>query len=346
MLRHFVRPAVMLAVSSLFATSAFATRARVISLQGADHIMDEQTVFKYPARIHGINPLLTFEMGGAGSDAEGGIVKKMDDKKLFVYLGRDITHLDVTGTDIRSGYLPQNNPIDITYGAGDWAVGATLSMVDNKAAKTKEQTASVRFGKNFTGGEFFVSGDLVSTATKANDDKLTAAPYLGAGFGKDLGNDYRIFGQLTYGTGKEDIAASGASNKITDIGASVGFEDRSLKAAGSDLYYGAQLNYGDKTYDTLHTTGYSLPVFIGLEYDVNTWAVVRGSVAQNLLIGQIKKETATVTDPNGIAPNTRVAAGLGLKYNRLQLDGTLEASTSGQINGTAFLAKAGLLYYY
>ncbi len=90
----------------------------------------------------------------------------------------------------------------------------------------------------------------------------------------------------------------------------------------------------------------ALPVFMGLEYNMNTWAVFRGSVQQNFLIGSVKDGTAINTDPDGINSNTTFSGDLGLKYNQLTLDGSLAASNSGAINGTAFLTNASVTYNF
>lgn len=341
------------------AEASFATRARLLSLQGgdlyngaffADHVIDEQSVFFYPARVHQLQPSVMFEMGAPGTDAEGGILKKVgSDGRLFAYMGRDFVRTDILGTDIRNGYLSQNNPLDVIYGKDDWAFGATLSMVDNKQSKTKEQTLVLRFGKTLAAAEFFASVDLISSAEKpsgATTDKVNGSPYLQVG-GNIKSGDYHIHGQFHYGDAKIEPGAGG-SQKIKDQNILVGIEDRSMKASGSDLYYGTSLIIAERKYDAGKVSGTVMPIYIGVEYDVNSWAVLRGSVRQNfLLIGSTKNETTTpAQDAEGIASNTTVATGLGFKYNKLQLDGTLAASTTGAINGSAVLAQAGLVYYY
>lgn len=335
---------------------AWATRARLASLQTgtvgslvltADHVMDEQMVFLYPARINSIDPVVMFEMGAPGSDAEGGILKKLNNGgRLMFYMGRDFTRPNVQGTDLRNGFLTQQNPIDITYGKDDWAVGATLSMIDNKKSKTKEQTLSLRFGKTLPkDAEFFVSADVISSAEKSTGEKMNGAPYFMGGGSMNSG-DYHFFGQLQLSDTKRE-SAGGTTTKVKDTNILAGIEDRSLRSAGSDLFYGATLVVAQRDEEGKKISGTLLPIHLGLEHDMNSWAVLRGSVSQNfILVGTTKDETGTSTDADGISANTTVAAGLGLKYGKLQLDGTLTAGRTGLVNGGSILAAAGLLYRF
>ncbi len=99
-------------------------------------------------------------------------------------------------------------------------------------------------------------------------------------------------------------------------------------------------------YDGKKITSTELPLFLGLEHNVTSWAVFRASVRQNFIFGSTKDETATNTDAESVGSNTTVAAGLGLKYGQLVLDGSLAAATNGNVNGNAFLTQAGVTYNF
>jgi hypothetical protein len=323
-------------------SQSFASKARVTSLQGADHLIDLQTTFINPVHLNYLLPFITYEMGAAGNGAEGGFSQKLSDgRNLAFYLGHNNT-TDLRGT---STYLDQQNPIEVIYGMGDKAFSASFSTVDNKKSGTKETTLIGKYGTSTLDSQFYAHLHLISNATKTGtpDQKLNAAPVIVIGGSKDLGAN-RIFGGLNYGSARTESGSTSTDYKDTAL--SVGCENRSLKKQDADIYYGAQLNYFSRDIEGKKIVNTSLPVFLGMELNMNTWAVFRGSVSQNFILGSTKDETATNTDPDGINSNTTFAGGLGLKYNNLILDGSLAASTSGQVNGASFLTSAAVTYNY
>lgn len=153
-----------------------------------------------------------------------------------------------------------------------------------------------------------------------------------------------MFGNFTYGEGKNQLAAG--DSKIKDLNVTLGFEDRSLKTTGSDIYYGVALGFGQRDIEGKKISATTLPVFLGLEHTLTSWAVFRGSVSQNVLFGNTKDETATNTDAEGIPSNTTAAAGIGLVYGKLELDGSLTAAADGKVNGSSFLAQTSVTYRF
>lgn len=337
----------VLASICLFGTQAFASKARVNSLQGADHIVDTQTVFTYPTHIHQLNPYLTFEMGTAGAGAEGGLMRTTaNGGKILVYLGHQNTTASVAAPDLRTGngMLGQNNPLELIYGMNNMAFGLSLSQVDNKKSVTKETTAIAKFGMTMANGsDVYAHLHGVSQAEKGATDKVTAAPYLTLGGNGDSG-DLHYFGSLNFGQGKAEISGGDATVKDTNL--SLGLSDRSLKTGETDLYYGARIDYAQRDIEGEKITATQLPVFAGIEHPVNSWLTVRASVSQNLFLGSTKDETATNKDEEGIPSNTTVAAGLGFRYNNIILDGSLTAAGDGNINGNKFLSQSSLTYTF
>ena len=333
----------------LASTSAFASKARLNALQGADHIVDTQSVFTYPSHLNALKPYLTFEFGTAGTDAEGGLVKSFSNgDKLLLYVGHKHTTTILGGADLRtaSGYLGQVNPIEVIYGTGNSAYGLSLSTIDNKKSKTKETTAILKYGLSMNSMNLFAHVAAVSTAEKANGvntDKINSAPRINLGANNAFG-DMHLFGAITYGETKNTIAT--VDTKTKDTALNIGLEDRSLKNDTSDIYYGANAQYAIRDVEGKKITSSQLPVFVGIEHTITTWATFRGSVSQNLLVGSTKDETIAASDADGIASNTTAAAGLGLNYGKLQLDGTLTAGTDGKVNGTTFLSQASVTYTF
>jgi hypothetical protein len=126
----------------------------------------------------------------------------------------------------------------------------------------------------------------------------------------------------------------------------------SHKAEGADFFYGVNYDMyslknkaaaGDKKYE-----GSQLPVFAGIEADATSWMVLRASVAQNFLLGSVKNEFTGTGDADTVGNNTTVAAGVGLKFNKLQVDGTLKAANSNTaaLDGNNMLANASVTYLF
>jgi hypothetical protein len=333
----------------VIAVPAFASKARVASLQGARHLVDVQTIFINPAHINMVDQYITFEMGAAGSAAEGGFIRKLDSgDKLLVYVGHQNPLGNFVVGDVRTanGYLGQNNPVEVIYGTGNMGFGGSVSALDDKKNGTKENTLVTKFGMDNGPIKWFAHAKL-ATAEKlnaGNTDKITApAVFLG---GTYKGETLLYFGSIQAGTAKNEAGATATSTDIKDLSVVLAFVDRSMKIADNDIYYGAQIDIVSRDVGGAKITGTRLPVFLGIEYNVSSWAVFRGSVSQNFLLGSTKDETAVNTDASGIANNATVAAGLGLKYNNLVLDGSLTAATSGQVNANTFLANAAVTYNF
>lgn len=347
----------VLALVALFSGSVFASKARVSSLQGANHLVDTQTVFTAPSHIMLLNPYMTFEMGAAGAAAEGGIMRSFSNgHRLLAYLGHQNTTDSAAGGDIRTGqgYISQNNPIEILYGMGAMGFGASISMVDNKVSDTKEQTIVAKWGMNFDDSWVYAHLHLISKAEKDTagaTDEFNGSPYITVGTSWALSSDLRVFGDLDYGKGENNPgAAAGATTDVDDMNVSVGIEDRSLRKDAADIYYGIRLDWAKREIDAgaggQEVSAMKLPAFLGIEYGLVSWATVRASVAQNILFGNTKDETTGSDDKEGINADTTVAAGLGLKWNNLMLDGSLTAAGNGDINGNQFLSQASLTYNF
>lgn len=336
---------------ALFSVNVFASKARVNSLLGANHLVDTQTVFTAPSHILLLSPYLTFEMGTPGTDAEGGVMRNVGTGKLLLYLGHQNDTSAPTSNigDMRTsmGYLEQNNPIEAIYGFGNMALGLSLSTVDNKATKTKESTVVLKWGMNMGNNWVYAHLHGFSHAEKdtaGHTDKIDAGPYLRGGGSFEVGGNFRVFGELAYGQGKDKLTAG--NNDLKDTVVTAGIEDRSLKTDAVDIYYGIKGVYAKREVEAADITEYRLPAFIGIEYPIVSWSTVRASVQQNVLIGSSKDETATVTDSQGINADTVVAAGLGFRYNNFVLDGSLTAASSGLVNGNNFMSQASFSYWF
>ena len=256
-------------VISLFASVTFASKARVAALQGADHLVDVQTAFKNPAYINKLSPILTFEFGAAGTSAEGGILMQTASaNKLLVYAGHQNTNAITASGDLRTsrGYLGQNNPVEVLYGVGDMAFGGSISSVDNKKSGTKETTVIGKWGTITNDLYVYAHVSLVSTAEiTAGNKKINTAPGILVGAAKENIN-YRYFGSIVYGNSKDD--AANVSTTIKDLDIKLGIEDRSMKKADADIYFGTRLEVSERDVEGKKISKSQLPIFIGIETPV------------------------------------------------------------------------------
>jgi hypothetical protein len=326
---------------AIFSQTSFASKARISSLQNADHLIDTQTVFTNPAHINMLSPYITFEMGASGAGAEGGFARKLaSGSMLAAYVGHDNTN------DLRDGtlLLKQRNPVEVIFGMNNMAFSGSLSTTDDKKNGKKETTLVGKFGMTTNNMSFWSNLAVISQAEdKAAPTKINTAPQIV--FGGDMTvQDNRFYGTLGYGQYKKEAAAVSTTTK--DLGIKLGWSNRGMKNKDADIYYGTELNYGQRDVEGKKITATSLPLFLGMEYNVTPWAIFRGSVKQNFIIGENKDETAVNTDAQSAGADTTFAGGLGLKYNQITLDGSLAASTNGAVNGNAFLTQASVTYNF
>lgn len=339
----------ILSLALVISAPAFASKARLASLQGARQLVDVQTIFTNPAHINMVDQHITFEMGAAGTAAEGGFIRKLaSGDKLLVYVGHQNPLGNFVVGDVRTAnnFLGQNNPVEVIYGTGNVGFGGSVSTIDDKKNGTKEGTFVGKFGMDNGPLKFFTHLKL-ATAEKlnaGNTDKITDS-------GVFLGGTYKsetllYFASIHAGAAKSEAGATATTTDIKDLSAVFAVVDRTMKIDDNDIYYGAQVDIVSRDVGGAKISGTRLPIFLGIEYNINSWSIFRGSVAQNFLLGSTKDETAVNKDASGIANNATVAAGLGFKYNNLVLDGSLTAATNGQVNGNAFLANAAVTYNF
>ena len=344
-------------VTLVLANSAWASKARLLSLQGATFLEDTQTVFVNPAHVNKLGQYLTFEMGSSSSTAatrsEGGFVRKDGEWSYGAYLG----HQNETQSFYRSSkvattntgtYLRSQNPVEVFFGRGNWGASVGFSNSDQKSKGLKEQSLYGRFGVDNGDIEYFGTLEVIGVAKDESvagaEKKLTTAPVISIGAEKDFGRYYGTI-EARYAQIKAEPTPDKSGND-TAIGLSI--IDQSLKNDKRMIYYGAGLNYAKLSNGDKAISAMALPVFVGIEGDITTWAVVRGSVTQNVLLGETKDEfvAAPGDSADTLSNNTTVSLGVGLKYSDFVLDGTLASSTSGDLNGNNVLSKGALTYYF
>lgn len=338
-----MKKVLLVTAMTLAAGQAYASKARVQALQYAAFLKDSQTVFINPAHVNSLGNYMTFEFGGSSNSAapksEGGIYMDEFGGKAGVYVG----HMSPLQAGVRGGATTaselENNPVEFFYAKDDWGFSFGISNSENKTSDSKQQYLVGRYGIARDGMELAITAEVLSSV-EAGADKTTAAPYLSVNYEREMGTNY-LFVNAVWGSGK--YQAPGTSTNVNDLGVEVGLLSRKIE----NIYYGAAISYAKREVGA-DITALRLPLFLGIEKDLNSWAVVRASITQGFLLGSTQDKTQTAPADGTVtnANDTQVAAGLGLKYNNFVLDGLVSAATTGQVNGSNILTQASLTYSF
>lgn len=332
---------------SFSVSNAFASKARVSSLQGAYFLKDAQFMFLNPAQMHHLPNFLTYELGGttntAAPKAEGGLIKNYGKSKAGIYLG----HIDSNQAILRAqnAYQQEENPIDFFYGKDNWGANLSYSSTDKKTTDVSQERVAAKYGINSRKYEAFVHVELVSKADKANDT-YSSSPLLTIGGEYDYFKDIYTYGKITKGTAKYKVSGTKSSADVTKI--DLVALDRTIKTKKSKIYFGPGFKYQEFTVkgDKEKTT--EIPFYIGIQYDLKTWMELRASISQNFVLGSTIDETNTppLDDKDSISNNTTVTVGTGIIYDDLTIDGVFAGSTNGNLNSNTFLANVALTFKF
>jgi hypothetical protein len=372
-----MKKALLLTAVVLAAASANASKSRLAALGGSNHLDDVQDIFVEPAKVMLFNDIATFEFGSADAyaagtfvrtaaspHAEAGFIRKMDNAAWGLYLGKQSdsfnTFVGAAGAAATVDFLFQENPFHVFYGmaSGDLQYGFAFNY-SNASKKSPAAGAT--------------TGDLKSTsmglAASVRASNWTAYLNMGlAGSSSIEATGGEIKAQMeptskigaTYAmdTVALLVEMNNSGVKVTNAGteaAKVTYSDMAIAAANSIKKDGADFFYGTKYMTTTTKTSAggtdtktetsALPVWLGVEAEATSWMVLRAVVSQNFILGQTK-----TTEADSVADNTTAAAGLGLKFGKFMVDGTLNAATNGNLNlgggtnGDKFLTQASLTY--
>jgi hypothetical protein len=313
--------------------------------------------------------------------AEGGFVRSAGDAKYGAYLGRRSPFTDAARGAF--GFLRQDNPIELQYamkGALNWGAALNYSSADKKSTSQKESAYGVRFGATTDTWEAFGIVGLGSTAEGASATAVlgngdansngiidnadftsvaadTTAKYTGT-TGFKVGGAYKMENIRVYAKYYQDGFKYEGANatfnglKVDQSQADIGVVDHN-KIDGGQWFYGVavQMFNSKKAFTALDvkTTATYLPFLVGMEYDATSWLTLRGSATQNVLLGSYKQDDGAgpySDETDTIQNNTKVAAGLGLKFGKWAVDGSWAAQTTGAVNTTSFMTNLGMTYMF
>lgn len=264
-----MKRALLIAVVSLAATSALASKARKEALSNAAHLSDIQDVITKPDKASAYGEWATMEFGstaGTTTRAEGGFVRMSGQAAWGAYLGaasgtttsgvmayRAFTPVSGTG----ASFLPQENPIRLFYAAKpsdmSWGVGLYHSASKSKVAETtttgtKDQsTMGLTASASADVWDAQLALGLGNTASykDTNDDaKMTGKTSFGLSGGYKMDTMY-IYASYSAGGAKVTNTVTGASETTqmdrADTAMSLGIVN-SHKKDGTDFFYGISYN--------------------------------------------------------------------------------------------------------
>lgn len=381
----------VLAALTVAVSPAFASKARYGALGNSYHITDTQSIFVNPVHMHKVGSFATFELGQPSSSAtaekaEGGFLMNSSWGMWGAYIG----HRSETVTEFVSGIntrltglssdgllLTEQNPLDLFFG-GDMAGMKWGTYLHYSNSKTDTATATVN-GANAkvstAGAGFGLGGDnwdaylrvglmgkseAVASTPAAFNAELKQKGLYSVGGGYWMENNY-FFGHFL--TAKGEFSSIQPTTDIEKTEYQVGVVNNNPVAGGNVFYGVSYLNNEVKRDSSASSTKESksrLPVVIGMEVDAASWLVLRGSVTQAVLLGENKAPTAAA-EKSELVNSTTVAAGAGIKFGKLTLDGLIShtagpntgrgteanlPNTTGTIDGTGTITQASLTYLF
>lgn len=365
----------VLAALSVAATPAMASKARLTSLGNAVHLIDTQTIFVNTADMHYLGDFATIEFGTAANDAgsavntpraEGGFVRSSSMGKWGAYLGRQSAtvnqFVDTANTQVANALAKEQNALDLFYGtelAGQkWGFGVHYSAAKLESDGATPPAAVATQEVNTLGISGGVRNDVwdayarigLGGETKAEGvAELKQKGLYDVGFGMWFDSVYvaakylHTKGTLTAGGNDTDAEKNQYSVNVLD----------NVKVDGGNFFYGAGYASNELKFGTAKTTTTGIPFIVGMEMDAASWLVLRGSITQNVILGETKTETGAATYTDKQRNNTVVAAGAGVKFNKLMLDATISgsgatsgATPDGTVSGNNLLSQASLTYMF
>lgn len=382
----------VLAALTVAVSPAFASKARYGALGHSYHITDTQSIFVNPVHMHKVGQFATFELGqpsssAAAEKAEGGFLMNSSWGVWGAYIG----HRSETVTEFVSGInastaanpllpgfngqlLTEQNPVDLFLG-GDvsgmkWGTYIHYSSAKNDAAvgglngtDAKVETAGAGFGLAGDLWDAYLrvglngKSEAKATAPGALSAELKQKGLYSVGGGYWMENNY-VFANFLTAKGEFSLTGGGTTD-IEKTEYQVGVVNNN-PVAGGNVFYGVSYLNNETKNGNVKATKSRLPVVIGMEVDAASWLVLRGSLTQAVLVGENKAPTAAA-EKSELVNSTTVAAGAGIKFGKLTLDGLIshtagpnagrgtEANlpdSNGTISGTGTFTQASLTYLF
>ena len=341
----------------VLSTSAFASKARMIALgQGTESrvIGDARSIFINPAEVNNYKNYIVTEWGtsanttdtDAAPRAEGGFFREMGTFAYGLYLGNNDSRIATVGATNRA-FDAKTNALDLFF-SGDmglkWGARVHYASSNDEAATgpgtsvLTQKTSALGLSLGAIQGDIDVALNMdladkaegtSGTAGVAGDEsKLKPSFTLDAGYNW-MGN--KFYGAFQSDKREETLGATKTTYKQSEV--RVGWERTHEVNPTARVFTDAYFATGsDENITAAGKTKYNkLPMTIGFETDATSWLTLRGSVSQNVILGETKATTGKKTTN---ANTTNVNGGATLTFGKLKVDGVI-GTTDADRNSAA-----------
>lgn len=353
----------MLAVGlSLATTSAFATKARLISLgddqDGSFFIEDNRNMFLNPAHIVHNKDMVTLEWGNSGNQTSGGSTDTTPNSEAgvtyeagnFVYgvqLGAENRAYNELrfdqGNVNRSAAV--DNALDFFIGGSadlDWGVNLSYSNNENDAAAAattvkEEKLMALKLGVIKGNWEAFVHAALTNEAEDGAGAKFESDSDYTLG-GAYQSKNYKFYGKVRMYEYDEGAAAPLTSTEATEVTLGAG-KVKKLNDKAS-LFARAELMWmTEETGTTVDNETIAIPLSLGVEAQAKNWLLLRGSVSTALY----NRTEAKNGNKSDAANQVNVNAGASFLFDDLTVDGLIGTGNNGTGTITSSTTEQGVL---
>ena len=364
---------VMIVASPAFASRA-RLEALGEDKNGSYYIQDSRDMFLNPSQIVHYKKKLMLELGtdpvgtvansttyttdmsgSATSRAQGGFINTFGDFTYALYLDQTsdratygVNNANTLAAGLGLGgntFVAPDHQLELFF-AGESSVNWGISVLyaaNDQRANGVEKTAYVvgtRLGIESGNLQAFTtvgiaSDSKVNTGTTNPDLKGKVSVDAAVTYGMD---NWTWFGKFTtWGSDATFSSTQSIQNRNTSYGLGFGYKHEASKTI--TMYSRLEADYAkssnEGTAGTPATKYWDVPVVMGAEAAALSWLTVRGSIS-HVLIGQ---QTGSSTDGSfrtNLSGTTTVAAGLGLTFGDVAIDGLVATDGTVNTNGNGF----------
>lgn len=350
--------------AALLSTSAFATKSRMTALgqdddRGSQYLNDTRNKFRNAAHVNNMNNYVVTEWGADG-DASGGLFRDSGNFAYGLYFNdqnnnfqdRLTVDADDNGDD-DVAFEDQTNRLDLFFG-GDagvqWGARVHYASSEDETDSTENSALGLGFGVLMGDLSAYANLDLTDESEGTTDitggsvngtdsDKFEADLGLNLGVAYDWNNwtfhaDYDKTGNETTVAGDK----SESEDTAITVGAAQVHEISSTSMVFTALDYENVKEDDDGT----ETKTNRLVARVGFEADATSWLTWRGSLSQNVFIGDSEVGGNTDTERD----TTDVNAGASLTFGKLMVDGRIGTKTDGSLNLDEVMTDVAVSYWF
>jgi len=345
---------------SLLSTSAFASKARLISLgenqDGSFFIEDNRNIFLNPATVMNNKDIVTMEWGNSGNqttgaaagtgstdttpNSEAGVIYSTGTFVYGLHLGseskayNDLRFPTTIGLDRAAAV---DNAVDFfVAGSADFNWGVNLTFSDTQDETTgssfrEQKLMTVKLGiqkSNLDGFLHIATTNEADDGTAGNKFEGDSDYKLGGSYQMNL---YRVYGSIRKADYK--IGTQDHKDQVVQIGAGRNkkINERTTIFSKAEMIVGDEKG-ADKVKSRL------IPVSVGIESAIKAWMVLRGSVGTFVL-----SETKTNGQKKTPANATNVNVGASFIFGDLNVDGLIGTGNNGSNSTTDRDGEQGIL---